>query len=44
MLERVFPDERFDASAVDVLAEHIATFSLGGLRELANQMKQRGVA
>ena len=42
MLERVFPDEKFDASAVDALAEHVAIFSLGGLRELANEMKERG--
>ena len=35
MLARVFPDETLDASAVETLAEHIATFSLGGLRELA---------
>jgi AcrR family transcriptional regulator len=31
MLERVFPDERLDASAIDSLAAHIAEFSLGGL-------------
>jgi AcrR family transcriptional regulator len=31
MLERVFPDERLDASAIDSLAAHIADFSLGGL-------------
>ncbi len=31
MLVRVFPDERLDASTIDELAEHIATFSVGGL-------------
>ena len=36
MLIRVFPDDRMD---VDVLAEHIASFSLGGLREIAVEKK-----
>jgi hypothetical protein len=31
MLQRVFPDERLDASEIDALVEHIADFSLGGL-------------
>jgi AcrR family transcriptional regulator len=31
MLERVFHDEKLDASAIDELAEHIARFSMGGL-------------
>ena len=39
MLERVFSDERFDATAVDALAEHITEFSLGGLKAL----KSRGI-
>jgi AcrR family transcriptional regulator len=34
MLERVFADEQFDASAVDALADHITEFSLGGLKAL----------
>jgi len=32
MLDRVFTDEKFDASAIDVLADHVAKFSLAGLR------------
>src|SRR5438132_1666279 len=36
MLVRVFPDEQMD---VDTLAEHIASFSLGGLREIAVERK-----
>jgi AcrR family transcriptional regulator len=32
MLERVFSDERFDASQVDALAAHITAFSIGGLK------------
>ena len=31
MLQRVFHDEKFDASTVDALADHIADFSIGGL-------------
>jgi AcrR family transcriptional regulator len=34
MLVRVFPNDAMD---VDTLAEHIATFSLGGLREVARE-------
>ena len=40
MLVRVFPNERFDASRVDELAEHIADFSIGGLEQLARQRNQ----
>jgi AcrR family transcriptional regulator len=36
MLVRVFPAEKFD---VDVLAEHIATFSRGGLEALSKEGK-----
>jgi AcrR family transcriptional regulator len=32
MLDRVFTHEKFDASAIDVLAEHVTRFSLAGLR------------
>jgi TetR/AcrR family transcriptional regulator, regulator of cefoperazone and chloramphenicol sensitivity len=35
MLERVFPDEALDSSAVDGLTDHITTFSLTGLRGVA---------
>lgn len=35
ILLQLFPDERFDASAVDGLVEHIATFSLHALRGVA---------
>jgi len=35
MLVRLFPDERFDASAVDALADHILAFSLNGLTGIA---------
>jgi AcrR family transcriptional regulator len=31
MLERVFPNEKLDASAVDALADHVTKFSLAGL-------------
>ena len=36
ILFELFPDERFDASAVDKLVDHIATFSLHGLRGMAS--------
>jgi hypothetical protein len=42
MLTRVFPDERFDASRVDELSEHVATFTVGGLREIAAQRDAEG--
>ncbi len=32
MLERVFPHEKLDASAIDGLSEHITRFSLAALR------------
>ncbi len=35
MLVHAFPDERFDASAVDGLVEHIVTFSLHALHGIA---------
>jgi len=35
MLIRVFPDEPFDASKLDELADHITAFSLQGLRGIA---------
>jgi AcrR family transcriptional regulator len=41
MLERVFVRERFDASAVETLTEHITAFSLAGLRGIAGQRRQQ---
>jgi hypothetical protein len=35
VIERVFPDERIDSAAIEELSAHVATFSLGGLREIA---------
>ncbi len=32
MLDRVFVDEKFDASAIDTLAAHVTKFSLAGLK------------
>ena len=43
MLVRVFPDERFDASAVETLSEHVAIFSLGALREIAGTRTKASV-
>jgi AcrR family transcriptional regulator len=39
MLERVFPDEPLDASAVDPLTDHITAFSLHALHGYAAELK-----
>ena len=31
-MDRVFTEEKFDASAIDALAEHVTKFSLAGLQ------------
>jgi AcrR family transcriptional regulator len=43
MLVRVFPDEPFDATKLDELAEHITAFTLQGLRGIAPAFVARRV-
>ena len=40
MLTHMFPDERFDASAIEPLVQHVVAFSMGGLHAVAEQQKK----